>query len=98
MANIPFLTPSPYTPPQAIPAPSPSSNAVKDLIRYLNNLKEILKNISPKIKKLLEEIDSIYELMKLFEVKESNSALGGFAKVYSIKGVAEFEPLAFLQI
>ena len=35
--------------------------------------------------------------MKLLEVKESNSALRGFAKVYSIKGVADFEPLAFLQ-
>ena len=43
MANVPFLTPTPYTPPQATPAPTPppSSNAVEDLIDYLNNVKEI---------------------------------------------------------
>ena len=34
MANVPFLTPTPYIPP-----PSPSSNAVEDLIDYLNNVK-----------------------------------------------------------
>ena len=79
MTNVPFLTPTPYVPPRATPgpalAPSPSSNAVEDLIDYLNNAKEIPKSISRKLKMLLEEIDSIYELMKLFEVKECNSAL-----------------------
>ena len=78
MANVPFLTPTPYTP---APTPSPSSNHVVDLIDYLNNVKEIPKSVSPKLKKLLEEIDSIYEQMKKFEVKESNSALRKFAKV-----------------
>ena len=45
MANAPFLTPTPYTPPQATPAPtpSPSLNAVEDLIDYVNNVKEIPK-------------------------------------------------------
>ena len=57
MTNIPFLTPTPYVPPQATPAPSPSSNAVKDLTDYLNNVKGIPKSISPKLKKLLEEIE-----------------------------------------
>ena len=45
MANGPFLTPTPYSPPQATPAPSPSSNAVKDLIDYLNSSKERPKNV-----------------------------------------------------
>ena len=67
MANIPFLTPTPYTPPQA--TPSPSSNAVEDLINYLNNVREIPKSVSPRLKKLREEIDSIYERVKLFEVR-----------------------------
>ena len=31
MTNVPFLTPTPYTPPHATPTPSPSSNAVEDL-------------------------------------------------------------------
>ena len=35
MANVPFLTPTPYTPPQATPAPS--LNAVEDLMNYLDN-------------------------------------------------------------
>ena len=71
MANVPFLTPTPYTPPQATPAPtpSPSSNAVEDLIDYLNNVKEIPISVSPRIRRLREEIDSIYEQMKLFEVR-----------------------------
>ena len=62
MANIPFLTATPYTTSQATPAPtpSPSSNDVEDLIDYLNNVKEIPKSVSPKLKKLREEIDSIY--------------------------------------
>ena len=97
MTNVPFLTSTPYVPPQATPAPSPSSNAIEDLIDYLNNVKEIPKSVSPKLKKLLEEIDSIYELMKLFEVKESNSALKNFTKVYSINGIEGFDALPFLQ-
>ena len=88
MANVPFLTPTPYTPPQETPAPTPStsSNAVEDLIYYLNNVKEIPKSVSPRLKKLREEIDSTYEQMKSFEVRESNSALRNFAKVYTIDG------------
>ena len=71
MANVPFLTPTPYTPPKATPAPtpSPSSNSVEDLIDYLNNVKKIPKGVSPRLKKLREEIESIYEQMKLFEVR-----------------------------
>ena len=55
MSNVPFLTPTPYIPP-----PSPSSNAVEDLEDYLDNVKEIPKSVSPRLKKLWEEIESIY--------------------------------------
>ena len=87
MANVPFLTPTPYTPPQATPAPtpSPSLNAVEDLMNYLdNNVREIPKSVSPRVKKLQEEIKSIYNRMKLFEVRGSNSALRNFARVYKL--------------
>ena len=77
MSNVPFLTPTPYTPP-----PSPSSNVVEDLEKYLGNVKEIPKSVSPRLKKLQEEIKSIYEQMELFEVRESNYALSNFARVY----------------
>ena len=99
MANVPFLTPTPYTTSQATPAPipSPSSNDVEDLIDYLNNVKEIPKSVSPKVKKLREEINSIYEQMKSFEVKESNFALRNFAKVYTIDGKLGFGPRSFLE-
>ena len=98
MANVPFLTPTPYIPPQATPAPtpSPSSNAVEDLINYLNNVREIPKSVSPRLKKLREEIYSIYEEMKKFEVKETDSALRNFAKVYTIDGKLGFDPQSFL--
>ena len=95
MANVPFLTPTSYVPPRAT-VTSPS-NAVEDLIDCLNNVKEIPKSFSPKLKKLLNEIESIYEQMKLFKVEESDSALKEFAKVYTINGVEEFDPLKFLQ-
>ena len=36
MANMPFLTPTPYTPTQATPTPLPSSKDVEKLIDYLN--------------------------------------------------------------
>ena len=99
MANVPFLTPTPYTPPQATPAPtpSPSSNAVEDLIDYLNNVKEIPKSVSPRLKRLQEEIKSTYDQMKLFEVSESNSAFRNFARVYTINGIEGFDPRSFLQ-
>ena len=99
MANVPFLTPTPYTPAQATPAPtpSPSSNAVEDLIDYLDNVKEIPKSISPRLKKLQEKIESIYEQMKLFEARESNSALRNFARVYTINGIEGFDLRSFLQ-
>ena len=59
MANVPFLTPTPYTPPQATPTPIPSLNAVEILINYLDNVREIPKSVSPRVKKLQEEIKSI---------------------------------------
>ena len=87
------------TTPQATPTqtPSPSSNAVEDLIDYLNNVKEMPKSVSPRPKKLQEEIESIYEQMKLFEVRESNFALRNFARVYTINGIEGFDPRSFLQ-
>ena len=97
MANVPFLTPTPYAPPQATPTPSPSSNAIEDLIDYLNNVKELLKSVSPKLKKLWEEIESIYEQMKSFEVRESNSAVKKFAIVYTINGIEGYDARSFLQ-
>ena len=91
MANVPFLMPTPYTPTQATPRPSASSNAVEKLMDYLDRTTKRPKSISyrsaselrrlMKIKKLRKEIDNIYEQMKIFEVKESNSALRNFAKV-----------------
>ena len=106
MANVPFLTPTPYTPTQATPTRSPSSNAVEKLIDYLdNNVREIPKSISYrsaselrrllKLKKLKKEIDNIYEQMKIFEVKESNSALRNFAKVYTIDGTLGYDAKSF---
>ena len=105
MVNVPFLTPTPYTPPQATPSSS-SSNDVKDLIDYLDEATKRLKNISYrsiselrrslKLKKLREEIDNIYERVKIFEVKESDSALRNFAKVYTIDGKIGFDARIFL--
>ena len=99
MVNVLFLTPTPYTPPQATPAPTPapSSNTVGDLINYLNNVQEILRSISPGLERLREEIDSIYERIKSYEVRESNSALRNFAKVYTIDGKLGFDPRSFLE-
>ena len=34
MTNVPFLTPTPYTPPPSTTAPTPPSNTIKDLIKY----------------------------------------------------------------
>ena len=105
MANVPFLTPTPYTPPPTTSAPSPSSNDVKDLIDYFDKATKRSKNISDrssselrrlmKLKKLREEIDNIYEQMKIFEVKESNSALKNFAKVYTIDGKLGYDAKSF---
>ena len=92
MANMPILTPTPYTP----PPPSPSSNVVEDLEDYLDNVKEIPKSVSPRLKKLQEEIKSIYEQIKLFEVRESNSALRNFARVYTFNGIHEYDARTFL--
>ena len=99
MVNIPFLTPTQYTPPQATPAPtpSPSLNAVEDLIDYLDNVREIPKSVSPRVKKPQEEIKSIYNRMKLFEVRESKSALRKFAKAYTINGIEGYDARSFLQ-
>ena len=96
MANVPFLTPTPYTLPQATPAPS--LNVVEDLMNYLDkNVREIPKSVSPRVKKLQEEIKSIYNRMKLFEVRGSNSALRSFARVYTTDGIEGYDALSFLQ-
>ena len=95
MVNVPFLTPTQYTPLQATPAPS--LNAVEDLIDYLDNVREIPKSVSPRVKELQEEIKSIYNRMKLFEVRESKSALRKFAKAYTINGIEGYDARSFLQ-
>ena len=40
MTNVPFLTQTPYTPPPSTSTPTPPTNTVKDLIKYLGNVKE----------------------------------------------------------
>ena len=102
MANVPFLTPIPYTPPQAsssspIPYTPPqttsSSPSVEDLLDYLDKETKRPKKKKPfiykilrlKLKKLLKEIEDIYKRIKLFEVKQTDSALKKFVKVYSIR-------------
>ena len=102
MANVPFLTPTPYTPPKATSASS-SSNDVEDLIDYLDKTTRRSKSTSyrsaselqMKLNKLRKEIDDIYEQMKIFEVKESDSALRNLAKVYTIDGKLGFDPQSF---
>ena len=78
--NVPFLTPTQYTPPPSTLTPTPSSNTVEDLIKYLDNVKEtpkrtIYKSASElrrliKLKKIKKEIDNIYKQRKIFEFKE----------------------------
>ena len=96
MTNVPFLTPTPYTPPPSTSTPTSPSNTVKDLIKYLDNVKEIPKSVSPNLKKIKKEIDNIYKQIQIFEVKESNSALKKFAKVYTIDGKEGFDPQSFM--
>ena len=96
MTNVPFLTPTPYTPPPSISTPTPPSNTVKDLIKYLDNVKEIPKSVSPNLKTIKKEIDNIYKKIEIFEVKESKSALKKFAKVYTIDGKEGFDPQSFM--
>ena len=52
MATVPFLTPTPYE----IPLPSIPSNAVENLLDYLDTVEEIPKSVSPRLKKLQEKI------------------------------------------
>ena len=96
MANVPILTSTPYTRPQATPTPytpppSPSPIMVEILEDYLLDLSAF-----PRVKKLQEEIKSIYEQMELFEVRESNSALRDFARVYTFNGIEGYDARAFL--
>ena len=106
MANVPILTPTPYTPPprptpytpppRPTLRPTPSSKAVKDLLHYLGNVKEIPKSVSPKLNKLQEQIKRIFEEKIPFEVKESDSALRGFARVYTVDAMGVFDPRSFM--
>ena len=94
MTNVPFLTPTPYTPPPS--TPTPPSNTIKDLIKYLDNVKEVPKSVSPNLRKLKEKIDDIYKRKRIFEVVESDSALRNFANVYTIDGKDGFDPQSFM--
>ena len=96
MTNVPFLTPTPYTPPSSTTTPTPPSNTIKDLIKYLDNVKEVPKSVSPNLRKLKEKIDDIYKKTRIFEVVESDSALRNFANVYTIDGKDGFDPQSFM--
>ena len=94
MTNVSFLTPTPYTPPTT--TPTPPSNTIKDLIKYLDNVKEIPKSVSPNLRKLKKKIDKIYRRKRIFRVIESDSALRNFANVYTIDGKDGFDPQSFM--
>ena len=94
MTNVPFLTPTPYTPPTT--TSTPPSNTIKDLIKYLDNVKEIPKSVSPNLRKLKKKIDKIYRRKRIFRVIESDSALRNFANVYTIDGKDGFDPQSFM--
>ena len=94
MTNVPFLTPTPYIPPTS--TPTPPSNTIKDLIKYLDNVKEVPKSVSPNLRKLKKKIDDIYKRKRIFEVVESDSALRNFANVYTIDGKDGFDPQSFM--
>ena len=83
MTNVPFLTPTPYAPTQATPTqatPTLSSNAVENLLDYLDKIpKRLSYRSAPELKKVRKEIDEIYEQIRSFEVRESNSTLKKFA-------------------
>ena len=96
MTTVPFLTPTPYTPPPSTTTPTPPSNTIKDLIKYLDNVKEIPKSVSPNLRKLKKKIDDIYKRKRIFEVIESDSALRNFANVYTIDGKDGFDPQSFM--
>ena len=64
MTNVPFLTPTPYIPPTT--TSTPPSNTIKDLIKYLDNVKEIPKSVSPNLRKLKKKIDKIYRRKRIF--------------------------------
>ena len=96
MTNVPFLTPTPYIPPSSTTTPTPPSNTIKDLIKYLDNVKEVPKSVSPNLRKLKEKIDDIYKRKRIFEVVESDSALRNFANVYTIDGKDGFDPQSFM--
>ena len=96
MTNVPFLTPTPYTPPSSTTTPTPPSNTIKDLIKYLDNVKEVPKSVSPNLRELKKKIDDIYKRKRIFEVVESDSALRNFANVYTIDGKDGFDPQSFM--
>ena len=97
MTTVPFLTPTPYTPPPSTPStPTPPSNTIKDLIKYLDNVKEVPRSVSPNLRKLKEKIEDIYKRKRIFEVVESDSALRNFANVYTIDGKDGFDPQSFM--
>ena len=65
MTAVPFLTPTPYTPTQATPRPSASSNAVEELIDYLdNNVREIPVSISYRSASELRRLRKLKKLRK----------------------------------
>ena len=89
MTNVPILIPTPYTPATPITSALPPSNAVKDLLEYLDkNVRNIPTRLNHRtitelrrllnIKNLKKEIDEIYDNIKRFKVKESETAFGGF--------------------
>ena len=94
MTTIPFLTPTPYISPPS--SPTPPSNTIKDLIKYLDDVKEVPKSVSPNLRELKKKIDNIYKRNKIFELKESDSALRNFANVYTIDGKDGFDPKSFM--
>ena len=98
MVNVPFLTPRPYVPPTITQTPQASSFSVVigDLINYLDNVNEIPKRISPRLKELKKKIDDIYKQLK-YKIRMVKSSLKGFSKLYSTDGEGGGNDRSFFQ-
>ena len=76
--------------------PKPEQRTVTDFVNYLTG------RVGPEqttqiLNEIVEHVRTNYPPRQSFEVRESNSALGNFARVYTINGIEGYDAQSFLQ-
>src|SRR5271165_3495004 len=96
--QVPTLTPSSYVPTSYVRKfYDGTKSAIKEFANWIVSYipPEPKRIVNEKLEALKTKVNTIFNKLKKFEIRESNTAIGGFAKQYTIDGKEGIDAVSF---